>query len=255
MGADDLWTASPEGLERWSLVTGTPRQEAAFASLGAARLPASKRALMAASETLVAWARQRRLVVLADAGIGWDIEAELELCDDAVELYAGRDEIWAVGERHVTHVARGESGLGLVATFELVLDEGETGDVFARRLAPGACGGALAPEDVRSAAFSGRVLALGADRRITTLDLGEPSRLPTIGSLELDHRLAEVGTDGRFVYAEVLGGAHWRSWRIGPATAFSPTGREPSRNFAHDRQHAGRHAARLTGVALHLASW
>jgi len=186
---------------------------------------------------------------------GWELSGELDLCDRAVGLFVGPDELWAVGERHITHVRVEEAGLRVVSTFELLLDSQQTGDVFARRLAPDSCGGSLAPGDVVSAGASGRVLAVGFEHRMVTFDLGKPSRLPTLGSLKLEKRLDEIGTDGGFVYAHAFGGASWQSWRIGPAVAFAPTGNEPAHGFALGRQYTERYSARLTGAALHVASW
>ena len=95
-----------------------------------------------------------------------------------------------------------------------------------------------------------------------TLDLREPSRLPTLGSRHFDEKLRAVETDGRFVYlrtrategdAEEDGAGAWRTFRATAASALDPAERAPARAFAKKRQYAGRWAARLTGAALHLA--
>ena len=125
--------------------------------------------------------------------------------------------------------------------------------IFARRLAPGACGGGGAPGDVVSAAAGDGALAVGFERALVTLDLRSPSRLPTLGAAALDERLTHVARDGRFTYARTVGNPSWLGFRSSPRSALDPTGEPPARPSATPRSYAGSYAARLTGAALHIA--
>jgi hypothetical protein len=253
LAGGELWTISPAGLERWALGPSGATQLQVFAALSTG--PSSKKPVaVSATAEAVAVARGSTLTLLRRDGTGFTIAGTTELCDDVVALtVAGRD-VWAVSARHVTHVRLSDEGPLVADTFDLSL-EPSVNDVFARRLEPGTCDGASAPGDVLSASAAGGLLVLGFEHRITAFDLRTAKRLGTIGSVLLPKKLREVDTDGTFVYAHTTGSPAWHAWRVGPRVAFDPVGNAPAHGFGERRQYSTRHAARLTGVALHLASW
>ncbi|MCC6521518.1 MAG: hypothetical protein IT373_02550, partial [Polyangiaceae bacterium] len=271
LGERALWTVSQAGLERWSLSGAAP----AVVQQLPVTLPGkpNARRVLAASDKLVALARGERLAVYAESGDSFAALGTLELHDDVVALHVGSSDIWFVGERRIHHARVAGGALALVGSFELVRYEG---DVFARRLAANDDdedehggghghdhGGDHGDDDeggevgkIVSASAHGPILALALEHDLVTLDLRQPGRLPTFGSRHFDAELDAVATDGRFVYLHLDGdeteGA-WHTFRATNRGALEPSGHAPARGFAKQRQYAGRYAARLTGVALHLS--
>jgi hypothetical protein len=193
--------------------------------------------------------------VLRKTGSGWQLEGEFETCDRLVAVLVSGDDLWAVGERHITRVRADAGGARITDVFDLYFDSLDSGEFFARRLAPDSCDGSEAFGSVVSAAARGRVLVLGLEDRVVLLDATRPSGLPTVGSAPIGNHLREVATDGRFVYAHGHGPEQWQAWRIGPTAALVPLYVEPARAFALGQSVGQRYATRLTGTALHLAWW
>ncbi|MBI4955058.1 MAG: hypothetical protein HY908_23755 [Myxococcales bacterium] len=268
LGERALWTVSHVGLERWSLEGGAP-QRLQQLPLSLPGKPNARRTL-AASDQLVATSRGARVAVFAPSAEGdgtFGALGTLELEDEVVALFAGAKDLWAVGGRRVTHLRVRDGAVTILGIFELVRYEG---DLFARRAAQGhddedddhehgdGHGEHHGDDDlgIVSASLRGPILAVALEHEIVTLDLREPERLPTFGSRHFDEKVREVATDGRFVYLrtsadEPDGPGH--TFRATTRSALEPAGNDPARSFAKNRSYAGRHAARLTGVALHVA--
>ncbi len=205
--ADTLWTLSDSGLERWDLGASWPPgpvEQLASLAVSPGKGKSHPAVALSASDTLVAASLDPTLTIVRRGARGWQVAGSVDLCDEVVAVHAGHDEVWAVGERHVSHLRVTAEGLHLLSVFELLLD-GETDDLFARRLDGTACDGPLAPAAAVGAAVDGRVMVIAFPRRIVTLALERPDWLPTIGSITLARTVRQVTTDGGFVYAHTPG--------------------------------------------------